>query len=57
MQKAILNAKHSVFITDWWLSPELYLSRPVAMGEDNLMNRESRLDLVLKNVADRGIQV
>lgn len=26
---AILLAKETVFITDWWLSPELYLKRPI----------------------------
>ncbi len=26
---ALLSAKHEVFITDWWLSPQLYLKRPV----------------------------
>lgn len=55
VQKAILKAKESVQITDWWLSPEVYLSRPLSKNEDDLSNRESRLDIVLKNVADRGV--
>jgi phospholipase D1/2 len=26
---AIKKAKETVYITDWWLSPELFLKRPV----------------------------
>ena len=26
--KALLTAKEEVFITDWWLSPEIMLVRP-----------------------------
>jgi phospholipase D1/2 len=33
---AILNAKEEIFITDWWLSPELHLKRPVECLEDRL---------------------
>jgi phospholipase D1/2 len=55
--KAIWSARNTVYITDWWLSPELYLLRPVNMDESTLKNRETRLDLVLKSVADRGVAV
>ena len=27
--EALTNAKNEVYITDWYLSPELYLKRPV----------------------------
>ena len=53
--KAIKDAKFSVYITDWWLSPEFYLQRPVNSNETNMKNRDSRLDIVLKSVADRGV--
>ena len=39
---AILAAKHEVFITDWWLSPEIYMKR----GLD--FNPALRLDLLLQ---------
>lgn len=55
--QSILNAKSTVMITDWWLSPDLYLKRPISVDQDNLTNKESRLDRVLKNVADRGVSV
>ena len=46
-------AKEEVFITDWWLSPEFYLKRPVNADQ----NSDSRLDRVLKSVADKGVKV
>lgn len=26
---AFMNAKRSIMILDWWLTPELYLKRPI----------------------------
>ena len=49
---ALLSATKEVFITDWWLSPELYLKRPVRDGD-----MSSRLDHVLKKIADSGVKV
>lgn len=43
---AINNAKEEIFITDWWLSPEIYLKRPVVKG-----NHEWRLDRLLEKKA------
>jgi phospholipase D1/2 len=57
MHQALLSAQNQVYIADWWLSPEFYLQRPVGTESTSLKNRESRLDLVLKNIADRGVQV
>ncbi|QSL67046.1 hypothetical protein MERGE_001433 [Pneumocystis wakefieldiae] len=48
---AILNAKETIYIHDWWLSPELYLRRPACVSED------WRLDKLLKKKADEGIQI
>jgi hypothetical protein len=45
------EAKESVYILDWWLSPELYLRRPPARNE------QYRLDNMLKAAAERGVQV
>lgn len=42
---AIENAKEEVFITDWWLSPEIYLKRPAIVGDywqlDKLLQRKA----------------
>ncbi|CAF1160558.1 unnamed protein product, partial [Didymodactylos carnosus] len=48
--KAISNAKEEIFITDWWLSPELMLVRP---SNDPL----HRLDNLLGKKADEGIRI
>uniref|UniRef100_A0A671T313 Phospholipase n=1 Tax=Sinocyclocheilus anshuiensis TaxID=1608454 RepID=A0A671T313_9TELE len=44
---ALEEAKEEIFITDWWLSPEIFLKRPVVEG-----NRW-RLDWILKRKAVR----
>lgn len=49
---ALLKATKEVFIAGWWVSPELYLKRPVQSG-----NIEARLDSVLKRIADRGVKI
>ncbi|CAF3683113.1 unnamed protein product [Rotaria sp. Silwood1] len=48
--KGLLTAKEEVFITDWWLSPEVMLVRPT---EDE----EFRLDNILGRIADAGVRV
>ena len=53
MCEAILKAKSEIFITDWWLSPELYMKRPVG----NNHNQDNRLDVILKSAANRGVIV
>ncbi|KAG8517119.1 Phospholipase D2 [Galemys pyrenaicus] len=45
---AILRAQEEIFITDWWLSPEVYLKRP-AHSDD------WRLDMMLKKKAVRKV--
>lgn len=44
--KALLTAKEEVFITDWWLSPEVMMIRP---ADDETF----RLDLLLGRIAVR----
>nr|XP_033814661.1 phospholipase D1 isoform X1 [Geotrypetes seraphini]XP_033814662.1 phospholipase D1 isoform X1 [Geotrypetes seraphini]XP_033814663.1 phospholipase D1 isoform X1 [Geotrypetes seraphini] len=44
-------AKEEIFITDWWLSPEIFLKRPVVEG-----NRW-RLDCILKRKAQQGVKI
>jgi phospholipase D1/2 len=48
---ALEQAKESVWILDWWLSPELYLRRPPAK------NQQYRLDRMLHAAAERGVKV
>ncbi|UJR34309.1 hypothetical protein I4U23_021712 [Adineta vaga] len=48
--KGILAAKEEIFITDWWLSPEILLVRPY--GDDSM-----RLDNLLGKRAEEGIRV
>jgi phospholipase D1/2 len=48
---AMERAKETLYIADWWLSPELFLRRPP------YFNQEWRVDQVLKRAAERGVQV
>lgn len=50
---ALLSAQSEVFITDWWLSPELHLKRPVSLTK----NTYTRIDRVLKSIAENGVLV
>ncbi|XP_077361357.1 phospholipase D2 [Festucalex cinctus] len=47
---ALEQAKEEIFITDWWLSPEVFLKRPAT---DNVW----RLDEILKRKAEQGVKV
>lgn len=40
-----------IFITDWWLCPELYLRRPFSE------HFSSRLDVLLEAKSKQGVQV
>ena len=63
----LMKAKESIFITDWWLSPEVFLKRPVDYGEYAAMKVQnkkaktyepySRLMDVLNQAAERGVEV
>ncbi|KAK0153606.1 Phospholipase D1 [Merluccius polli] len=48
---ALEAAKEDIFITDWWLSPEIFLKRPVVEGN------HWRLDCILKRKAQQGVRV
>lgn len=50
---ALLSAQSEVFITDWWLSPELFLKRPVSLNR----NTYTRLDRILKRIAENGVLI
>ncbi|GAB7347274.1 hypothetical protein MBLNU459_g3363t2 [Dothideomycetes sp. NU459] len=48
---ALERAQESIWILDWWLSPELYLRRPPAKNE------QYRIDRMLQAAAQRGVKV
>lgn len=48
---ALEQARESIWILDWWLSPELYLRRPPAKFE------QYRIDRMLHAAAERGVKV
>ncbi|XP_061105920.1 phospholipase D2 isoform X1 [Conger conger] len=47
---ALDQAKEEIFITDWWLSPEVHLKRPAK-------STYWRLDQILKRKAEQGVKV
>ena len=62
-----MEAKESIFITDWWMSPQVWLIRPVstieymAMAYENKIIKNappySRLMDILYQCANRGVKV
>ncbi|XP_024392691.1 phospholipase D zeta 1 [Physcomitrium patens] len=48
---AIESAQSEIFLTGWWLCPELYLRRPFMSHES------SRLDVLLESKAKEGVQI
>jgi phospholipase D1/2 len=51
VSEALESARESIYILDWWLSPELYLRRPPSANE------KYRLDKMLQAAAERGVKV
>ncbi|KAI0482500.1 phospholipase D/nuclease [Xylariaceae sp. FL0804] len=51
VSQALEQAKETIYIADWWLSPELFLRRPP------YFNQEWRLDYVLKRRAEAGVKI
>ena len=51
VSKALESARETIWILDWWLSPELYLRRPPAKNE------QYRIDRMLAAAAQRGVRV
>ncbi|CAG9854578.1 unnamed protein product [Phyllotreta striolata] len=49
--EAMENAKEEIFITDWWLSPEIYLKRPALVGDYWQLNK------LLERKADAGVRI
>ena len=67
LSEKLMKAEESIFIADWWLSPELWLTRPVQtqeyieMESKNKKRKESppysRLMDILFQCANRGVKV
>ena len=67
LAEKLMDAKESIFITDWWMSPQVWLTRPVpttvymAMAYQNKDKKESppysRLMDILYQCANRGVKV
>lgn len=51
VSEALERAKETIYIADWWLSPELFLRRPP------YFNQEWRLDYILKRRAEAGVKI
>lgn len=49
--EALEQAKETIYVADWWLSPELFLKRPP------FYNQKWRLDQVLKRRAQAGVKI
>jgi phospholipase D1/2 len=65
---ALENASHEIYITDWWMSPEVYLRRPIdfevvkkevngVLVDHYNYDTDYRLDQILKRAAGRGCKV
>ena len=51
VSELIERATESIFILDWWLSPEIFLRRPPSQYPDY------RLDRLLAKKAEQGVKV
>lgn len=51
LSNALLQAEDVIYIHDWWLSPELYMRRPLHP------NQKYRLDRILQEKAQEGVKI
>ncbi|KAL3228899.1 Phospholipase D1 [Nakaseomyces bracarensis] len=51
LSEALKMAEDVIYIHDWWLSPELYMRRPIKG------NQEYRIDRILKERAEYGVKI
>jgi phospholipase D1/2 len=51
VSEALEKATETIYIADWWLSPELFLRRPP------VDHQEWRLDHILKRRAEAGVKI
>ena len=60
LYEKLMEAKKSIFITDWWMSPEVWLKRPVIESDYTSFfkkNNMSRLMDVLEFKAKAGVKI
>jgi len=55
LYQQLVKAKDQILITDWWLTPEYYLKRPVSW-EDSQMEKY-RVDKLLGELANLGVKI
>jgi phospholipase D1/2 len=51
VSEALEKATETIYIADWWLSPELFMRRPP------VEHQEWRLDQILKRRAEAGVKI
>ncbi|SJM87881.1 related to Phospholipase D1 [Zygosaccharomyces bailii] len=51
LSQALVMAEDVIYIHDWWLSPELYMRRPVNG------HQQYRIDRILKERAENGVKI
>ena len=49
----LMKAKESIYIAGWWISPELYLKRPVKIN--NEPSRTRCLNKIVENIEEEGV--
>ena len=60
LYEKLMDAKKSIFITDWWMSPEVWLKRPVIETDYTSFfkkNNMTRLMDVLEHKAKEGVKI
>ena len=60
LYEKLMEAKKSIFITDWWMSPEVWLKRPVTETDYTSFfkkNSTTRLMDVLEHKAKDGVKI
>lgn len=51
VSESLEQAKETIYLHDWWISPELFMRRPP------YYNQEWRLDQILKRKAEQGVKI
>ena len=63
LYEKLMGAKRSIFITDWWMSPEVWLKRPIVESDYTSFfkkkneNSLSRLMDILEYKAKKGVKI
>ena len=60
LYEKLMDARKSIFITDWWMSPEVWLKRPVIEADYTSFfkkNNMTRLMDVLEHKAKEGVKI